>query len=283
MSLPPDLSTAPIPDMSLPGPLCFGRPMPTITWTAKAALIGHRPTDSDMTVFDDQLHVFGVITAGTHRVYDPPTNTWMNKNALPGSPIMASAMSAALGNLYAFVPSLANRTFRYDKLADTWTDVGPAPAVSPVDVPLATTALGSAVYVLNGPTFSVFDTFSKSWIPAADRTRGKGILLATGGQIYAFRSLTDSSVLSRYDPPTNAWNDLGPIPLAVTARAFVAVGEVIWAFGSRDIALYSISDAAWCQTSSLSPKSATQPFVRAITGKMYFLDDTGGLFEGVIQ
>lgn len=269
--------------------------MPTVAWTTKAPLAGHRSTDSDAVAFNGQLHVFGAVTAGTHQVYDPPSNIWITKNKVPGTPIVAVSVAAALGNLYAFVPLLASRTILYAPGTDTWTNVGTF-AGSFANVPVPTAALGNAIYALDGVSFSVFDTFSSTWTPLADRTLGKPDSLVAGvGTVLALGSPTDSSVLTSYDLATSTWKPRASIPLPVSTSTAVVIGDVLWRFGgikptgpmmgvaTDDITLYSQSLNTWCQITSKLPQPTRHPFVREIAGKLYFLDDAGELYEGVIR
>ena len=193
--------------------------------------------------------------------YNPLTNTWATKADMPwstGTERQSASWNVVNGKLY-FIGGLANpavlygEVYMYDPSNDTWTQKATMPTVRE--------DYGSAVY--NGKIYcfgginketgsyaalkilEVYDPVANTWdITKADMPTEKcfgDFGICCNGKIYAISASNtyvgypDAAVVSttvyRYDPETNTWDTVAPIPVGVAYCDMVAVGTNIYVVG----------------------------------------------------
>ena len=177
-------------------------------WSAKAPLPEPR-TSPAAAGLDGKVYVVGGYTpdgfgglshSSTLLVYDPTTNTWINKAPMP-TPRAAVALVAVEGVLYAiggtnFGASTAVEA--YDPKTDTWIPRAPMP----------TARVGPAAAVVDGMVYAA----------GGDR----------GFDPIATRAL---SVVEAYDPSTDTWSSVPPMPTARVEFGLSAVENTLYAVG----------------------------------------------------
>ena len=168
------------------------------TWTTKAPLPAPRETrGSNNAVLDGKLYMIGGNASGKcsslNEVYDPATDRWMTKAPMP-TPRCHLAVVELSGLIYALGGTNTNGLVEYntvevyDPRTDTWGTVTP--------MPTARQDVGAVS--LNG------------------------ILYAIGGGNPALNpGDSELNIVEAYDPVSNKWTTLPPMP---TTRSAMAVG-----------------------------------------------------------
>jgi N-acetylneuraminic acid mutarotase len=144
----------------------------------------------------------------------------------------------------------------YDPATDSWTILADLPA--PLDH-LAAAAVGGIFYVLGGrangvlsPAVRAFDPATNTWSRKADMPTARGGVAgaALGGKIYVIGGEGNPESGSNgvfddneaYDPATDTWQVLAPIPVprhgtgaaALDGRIIVPGGATLQGFGPVD-------------------------------------------------
>jgi N-acetylneuraminic acid mutarotase len=171
-----------------------------------------------MASYDGKLYVVG----GKHKygysnkliIYDPSTNNWTEGKPMPGA---RSALTVNFidGKLYAIggvddVHNVVATNFVYDPLNDTWTEKAPMPTAR------------------HHATSSVVD----------------GKLYVIGGRIFGdgipepfenAKALSNFNVNEMYDPSTDTWTKLEPMPSKRSGLASASIGRDIYVFGGEKV------------------------------------------------
>jgi hypothetical protein len=140
----------------------------------------------------------------------------------------------------------------YSAGANAWTDGPPLPAprhhVAAVGVDGAVYVSGGAPSVTDGtPQDDVWrlEAGATDWLPVAPLPFGRFAhrIVAVGGLVYVVGGLSgpgieaaggeDEVATLAYDPATDGWSHLAPLPVNRDHLAVVAVGDEIWAIGGR--------------------------------------------------
>jgi Papain family cysteine protease/Kelch motif len=191
---------------------------PQIVWTAMAPLAQPDPTHVAVALNGD-IHVFGWTSYLMHRVFTPSTNTWAQKNNAPLS-VADGAAVVVNGGLYAFNDGTfgSGNAMQWNASTDTWTVLAA-------------------------------DPWPRRYPPA-------GVI---NGEVYLAGGFgTNGNVTTAYDPVTNSWQDVAPIPFSGVNTAVTYSGQlyVIGVSGGNSnptqIASYSPSTNAWTPLTSLS-------------------------------
>jgi len=230
-------------------------------WSEKASL---PPTLHHLgaAVVDGKIYVIGGYISGfspTDRVfeYDPSTDGWTEKSAMP---IRRGGHVAVTINEKIYVVggeqfggALTNNQV-YDPATDTWEELAPMPSAREH---LAAAALDGKMYVVGGRrreggflnnvrTVEVYDPATDTWdeSPANLPITSGGLAVASlHGRLYAFggeffedgdSGVYDLSV--EYNPETNTWRNLAPMPLPRHGIGAVAVADTIFIIGGGPIA-----------------------------------------------
>jgi N-acetylneuraminic acid mutarotase len=191
-------------------------PMPTKRGIPAATAVGGKiyviggaaqsPGDPSPGIHPAQPHR----SLGTVEEYDPATNTWRERSPMP-TPRNHVAIGAVRGKIYviggrlgaAFVMALPGTTDlvqEYDPSRDAWALKAP--------MPTARSAMGFAV--LNDKIY------------------------AAGGEVRTYEYLAAFRVFEAYDPATNSWERLPPLPVPRHGMAAAALGNRIH-FVSGDV------------------------------------------------
>jgi len=182
---------------------CFAYDPGTNRWTPIAPLPNKRGSVS-VAALDGKLHAVGgrdTVSVTEHDVYDPATGKWTAAAPLPpaeGRDHMG--LAAYGGKLYAIAGRFTSSTnptnlFEvYDPASDRWRELPPMP------------------------------TARSGGVAAAYRDR----ILYMGGELRNGRNggvFTDNEA---YDPVTNAWSDLAPMPSGRHGAGAVVAGDKVY-------------------------------------------------------
>ena len=175
-------------------------------------------------------------------IYDPDTGSWTTGTPLPTARSSA-AVAAINGKIFVaggFNGEILGTLDIYDPVTDTWSRGADMP-VARSDA--SAVAAGGKLYVIGGT-----DGVTGPVPGPADHDERPGPEVFWGRNDGWF----GSNLLSVYDPATNTWSDLTPMPTARTgAAAGVINGKIHVAggsIGSRHVAtleIYDIASGTW--------------------------------------
>ena len=202
--------------------------------------------------------------------YDPTTDTWEEKSSMPtarGAHVAVTVgdkiyviggedINGPVGSEYE--DALATHEL-YDPATDSWTKLAPMP--TPREH-LAAAAIDGQIYVVGGRRQSGFsltnrrileryDPATDMWTSLAPMLTARGGLAAAAlyGKLYVFGgeyfTPTGRGVFAQneeYDPATDQWRAMAPMPLPRHGFGAVAVGDTIYVIGGGPQAGYSVSE-----------------------------------------
>jgi N-acetylneuraminic acid mutarotase len=212
----------------------------TNTWTARASMPIPVYATNGAGVIDGKIYVSGGITRdkifrNELQVYDPTTDSWSLKASMPDG-TWGGVTGVFGGKLYvltslqqedSYVDFVPLSLLRYDPGTNQWTQLASSPPQ--VRRPMGG-FLGGKFYVTGAtlplpggaPLFHAYDPATNQWTSKTPLPRprfgGIGVTLAAklyviGGQQVdpdgGVRSVRTTSV---YDPATDHWSELAPIP-----------------------------------------------------------------------
>lgn len=260
----------------------------TGAWTQKASMPDGRRSAVAATV-GGLLYALG---GGTQfpfsptaivRSYDPSTNTWTDQAPMPtarigSDPLTGIGVGAATvvnGILYALGDS--GRFNAYDPSTSTWTTRAVMP--TPRDgVGLA--VINGKIFAFGGESFSsvfaavaVYDPATNTWTSRAPMptalngalfTVANGRLYAIGGTVCGTPSCsTWSFVAEAYDPVTNVWTILPPVPVTNAFVSFVEAVNGLVFVGTNDqpaCLVYNPATNVWSAKMAMPFASGTMGF-----------------------
>jgi N-acetylneuraminic acid mutarotase len=169
-----------------------------------------------MASYNGKLYVVG----GAHKhgysnkllIYDPTTNKWLEGKSMPAA---RTALTANFidGKLYAVggvddVHNVVATNLVYDPKNDTWTEKTPMPTARHH---LTSSVVDGKLYVIGG------------------RILGDGIPAPIS------KALSNFDVNEMYDPVTDTWTKLKPMPSKRSGLASASIGNDIYVFGGEKV------------------------------------------------
>jgi N-acetylneuraminic acid mutarotase len=224
----------------------------TNTWTWKAPLPAPLYWTNGAGVIGGKIYV----TGGLHGLpskalyrYDPATNTWTRKHDLPITSFggitgiiddklyvttTCSVMeSCEYGAASPYTGHPDRWLFRYDPLTDAWTELAIPPRIYLSGVG---GMIGKKFYIGVGESnvVDIYDPVTNTWtekrangsVPfdAAGATLGAKLYAMGGLRRDAQGTYQEIRTSSVYDPGTNSWATIAPLP---TARSRMGAGRVL--------------------------------------------------------
>jgi len=199
-------------------------------------------------------------------VYDPQTDVWSNGAPL-AHPLQYFGSAAIDGRIYVAGGDTGGTgpsadLLVYDPQQNAWTQGPPMPGGARWAVGAA--ALEGRLYVVGGTDVAspgglrrleVYDPVARSWgarapMPTARAPAGGvGVL---GGALYVVGGSTGTRILAtveRYDPRTDAWTTLAPLPAPTDTQACTLEGRLYLVGGSdgdhRSVSVYEPATDRW--------------------------------------
>ncbi|MGB9872617.1 MAG: VWA domain-containing protein [Anaerolineae bacterium] len=223
----------------------------TNTWTTKASMPGAK-SEPGAAVANGRIYVVGPPDNRLYE-YNPATNTWAIKAPLPATPAGAVAVASISGKIFVTFNVSGEtrwRLYAYDPFQDTWERRSDHP-----DALRSIASLGVSngmIYAVGGGIIGQtpqettridrYDPSSDQWTvnaipPMATRRTHLGATLPTiYGRMFVFGGWDGYTALANaevYDPWTNAWSALPPMPTARYKAAYAAVGYKIYVIGGN--------------------------------------------------
>jgi N-acetylneuraminic acid mutarotase len=201
--------------------------------------------------------------------------TWTALPRLPEGRVGAGAVVTSNGRLFVFggegdAGAALASTLVLEPDSDAWQTVEPMPAAQ---ASMATAELGGHAYLFGGSMpgrqrdVLIYDIESDTWsagepMPIAIETPQA---VGADGALYVVGSLESRAVALRYDPTTDAWEQVADPPLAGGPHSLLAVDDRIWLVGGlRDpserypgIAFFEPALEAWTLTDDRLPPGNT--------------------------
>jgi len=252
----------------------------TNTWTTKAPMHTIR-YGMGAAVINGKLFVVGGDFAAAQKqatleVYDPAIDTWTTKASMPTARSNPGVV-AIDGKLYVaggcvgWCAPVTNVLQVYDPSTDTWTAKAAMPtgrgipAVEVVDGLFYVMGGGggyssSPDYELMLKAIEVYNPTSNTWTTKAQHlVGGGGTAGAINGKIYVAE---DTAATEVYDPATDAWAGLSPMPTAryyatggvINGKLYVAGGAINGASGFATLEVFTPP----CEGSQQPPCEACQ-------------------------
>ena len=163
-----------------------------------------------LAVVEDKIFAIGGYKDGEYlginEMYNPETDTWINKAEMP-TPRSGFAIAVVENKIHAIggatgVFSSTSVHEIYDPVTDTWTSRGNSPLYFRSGI--TANVVDNKIYVISGGT-----TPARPWI-----------------------NTNENNV---YDPETNNWTTVAPIPTAVFDYGSATLDNKIYIFGGRSI------------------------------------------------
>lgn len=186
-------------------------------WTKGTSL--PEPLDHlGMASYEGKLYVVG----GAHKfgysnkllIFDPSTNKWTEGQPMPGART-ALTVNFVDGKLYAIggvddVHNVVATNFEYDPVSDTWTEKSPMPTARHH---LTSSVVNGKIYAIGGRIFG--DGIPEPFVNA--------------------KALSNFDVNEAYDPATDTWTKLEPMPSKRSGLASASIGNYIYVFGGEKV------------------------------------------------
>jgi len=167
---------------------------------------------------DGKLYVVG----GAHKfgysnkllIFDPSTNKWTEGKPMPAART-ALTVNFVDGKLYAIggvddVHNVVATNFVYDPVNDTWTEKSPMPTARHH---LTSSVVNGKIYAIGGRIFG--DGIPEPFVNA--------------------KALSNFDVNEAYDPATDTWTKLEPMPSKRSGLASASIGNYIYVFGGEKV------------------------------------------------
>lgn len=153
----------------------------------------------------------------------------------------ASATTCDGSQLYLFggwdtAGTMITESWRYDVASDTWTELAPLPvAVANMEA----ACIGSRIYLVGGydgdyhtNSFLIYNTVQDRWRASTWESSVTPMLAVWKGKLYATGGFPGPSANTwSYDPVTEVWKELAPMPYPRGYGSFVTVGDYIYLVG----------------------------------------------------
>lgn len=250
-------TTPPPPAPPPPAPPPAGAPQGG-TWTSMAPLPQAR-TEVSATAYNGRLYLAGgasPIHGGPREfwIYDAEANSWSQGADVPAG-MHHAGFVAHDGKLYLIGGyegaeshsaghALLDTLWIYDIAGDAWTAGAPMPTARGA---LAAAVSGGTIHVVGGTTMhgsvrthEVYDIASGTWNSATNMHHGRDHVSAAAldGLIYAAlgrvrEGTTALRNFERYNPATQQWTELAPVPVGRSGAAMVAFQGELYLFGGE--------------------------------------------------
>jgi len=286
----PPLETCPQHDSTTPPPAPgTSAPAPVAAWQPRhASLTAVQQVSA--AVLGGKIWVAGGLTTSAKsskatkatQIYDPRDDTWRAGPSLPEA-VDHAILVTYQGQLWLIggfrsgggVPVASPQVLIYDDSIGHWT---PGPSLHHPRAAAAAAVVGDEIVVVGGRTGSeperlvrpteVFD--GKAWHDRASiPVPGDHLAAATdGSSLYAvggrrFESPFNHRAVQRYDPATNRWTQLKPLPRRLSGTGAAIIDDQLIVVGGENTAPHVVSTArahdltdptaAWTTLPSLTP------------------------------
>lgn len=226
------------------GAWSLGAPMPTARSEITSA------------VLDGKIYVVGGFEASggnsdVVEAYDPYADAWQRVAPLPVRLDHAMAASDGgtlyvMGGYRVFGAEISSATYEYDPQADAWTERAPLPLPRAAG---AAVAVDGVIYIVGGvgpePTVPLaYDVAADAWrelreFASSTASREHLTAQAVDGRIYVIGGRwqgVNVDTVEVYDPASDSWQTLAPMPTARGGLASAVIGGRIHVVGGEDLA-----------------------------------------------
>ena len=172
--------------------------------------------------------------------YDPDADQWVQRASMPTARTSLAAV-VITGKIYAVGGAGATQRELevYDPASDTWAQLTPMPTGRNH---LAAGAIGGRIYVAGGrpgnlTTLEIYDPATDSWSAGSEMITGRSghaaavvdeMLYTFGGEGNANSPIGIFQEVEVYDPQTDSWKSLNPMPTPRHGIGAAALGNRIY-------------------------------------------------------
>ena len=212
------------------------------TWSTKAPMLAKRMEHSAATV-NGIIYAIGGYSPGylsSVEAYNPATDMWSTKASMPTA--RYGFTSVVVGGIVFAIGGVGGGSTveAYNPATNTWS--------TKASMPTARYALGSAVvngiiYAIGGnstATVEAYDPATSTWSTKASMPTARGyptisvasgIVYIIGGYSGGYGTPVPLTKVEAYDPTTDSWSTLTPMPTARYSLAGAEVNGVIYTIG----------------------------------------------------
>jgi len=189
--------------------------------------------------------------------YNPQSTSWTSKTNMPTA--RGAGVAVEFGGKIFVIGGAAGAALGvneiYDPINNTWTSRASMPTSREH---LAAGAIDSLIYVVGGRvgstnrnTLEAYSPASNRWYTRASMPTARGGLTAAAlhGRLYVFGGeffgSSGSGVFEEteeYDPATNTWRALEPMPVPRHGLGAAAIGDSIFLIGGGPVAGFGVTD-----------------------------------------
>ena len=242
-------------------------------------------------------------------VSSPGEGAWLIKQNLP---IQLGEVSSAVVNDVVYVFSGHNdqgngntSVFKYDPANDSWTSVANQTVVPAVDHAVAE-VIGGKIYMFGGikddgsesNALAIYDPVSDSWTTGAPLTKDGSVFnvgsvssAAIDGKLYIAGGIHNGATVTNtfvYDPGTNTWGELGPMPEGRNHAGGVGYNGKFYIFGGRccggnvvdnsfnDSFVYDPTTNSWSQLADMLSARGGVGTAVELNGELLVIGGEGG-------
>jgi N-acetylneuraminic acid mutarotase len=215
-------------------------------------------------ILDDKIYAAGgqgskIKKADIVEIYDIKSNKWITGIPLP-EPLDHIGMASYNGKLYVVGGThkygYSNKLLVYDPLTNNWTEAKPMPRARTA---LTVNFIDGKLYAIGGvddvhnvvATNEVYDPATDTWTEKAPMPTARHHLTSSvvNGKIYVIggrilgdgipapfsKALSNFDVNEMYDPATDTWTKLKPMPSKRSGLASASIGNDIYVFGGEKV------------------------------------------------
>jgi len=225
--------------------------------------------------------------------WNPATNAWSYVAPMSVGRDFSGSVFGGDGLLYAIAGETGKSCETYNPATNFWSPIEDLPQLR-AGVSAATDGEGR-VYAIGGgpalgsPTKTVWRYESGHWLSVKDMNTARhtfGTATDAQGRIYAIGGAYTNTV-ERYDPSTDTWYDLAPLPglpgtFDGSAAAYGGNNNSIYYFGGwngsailKDILRYDIAGNSWSTWGQMSVAKGNLAAESAPDGNVYFFGGEG--------
>jgi len=222
-------------------------------WGTRSNLL---EANSEMGVaeLDGRIYVMGGypasrVTQRTVQVYDVASNRWSYTTPLPigvnhQMPAVANGRLYVIGGQTDAGSAYTNTVFEFNPATTNWTTKAPMPTARSAG---AAVVIGNLIYVAGGrpprgADFAVYNVLNNQWttLPNLPTARNHLAACAIDGKVYVAGGRIEGgfgspmvNVLQMFDPATNQWRTLAPMPTTRGGINGIAVDGCFFVWGGE--------------------------------------------------
>lgn len=207
----------------------------------------------------------------------------------PGVAGYRSATASCDGKTFYVIGGITNisavaEVWKYNPANNSWSAMAPMPAPSGN---MNAACIDGKIYVVGGynagawnNSFKIYDTLTNSWTSTTQPVTGGPMVVAYNGLLYSMGGASNGTLNQArvYDPGTELWTDLAPLPTATSyagALVYKNLIFIIGGVGTADVQAYDPVTDTWNNSGPDLPGPRMNPTVGWYGDQIYLLNGGG--------